>query len=82
MDTTQKTLNALFEQLGLPASEAAINEFIRLHRPLPVNISLEDAEWWTPAQADFLQEAFKEDSSWAAAVDELNALLRPEQKST
>lgn len=82
MDTTLQTLNALFEQLGLPSSDDEIASFIREHRPLPMNVSLEEAKWWTPTQASFLREAYKEDSDWAMAVDELNAMLRPEQKST
>ncbi|MGB2680592.1 MAG: DUF2789 domain-containing protein [Candidatus Competibacter sp.] len=82
MNTTVYHLNQLFDQLGLASDEGAINAFIREHRPLPENVSLEKAPWWTSAQAGFLREAFKEDSDWAAAVDELNAMLQPEQKST
>ena len=82
MNTTIFNLNQLFDQLGLPSDEEAINAFIREHRPLPEKVSLEKAPWWSPAQAEFLKEAFRADSDWAVAVDELNALLRPEQKST
>ncbi|MBL8250803.1 MAG: DUF2789 domain-containing protein [Candidatus Competibacter sp.] len=82
MNATIRTLNELFDQLGLPSGEDAIGAFIREHRPLPEEVSLEKAPWWTPAQAGFLKEAFRADSDWVMAVDELNVMLRPEQKST
>lgn len=76
MDTTSPNLGSLFEQLGLPSNAEAIQHFIRQRRPLDPTIPLPQAPWWTPAQAQFLEEALEEDSDWAGQVDELNILLR------
>lgn len=70
------TLADLFAQLGLDADDAAQRAFIAAHAPLPANLPLPDAPFWTPAQATFLREALLEDAEWAEVVDELDALLR------
>ncbi len=82
MDTTPHNLSTLFEQLGLPSDTVAIENFIRGHRPLDLNTPLQQAPWWTPAQAEFLTLAIEEDSDWAERVDELDALLRPMPEAT
>lgn len=69
-------LNALFQQLGLDASDKAIAEFITRHAPLAEDLHLPDAPFWNEAQAAFLQEAIDEDADWAEVVDTLDALLR------
>lgn len=66
----------LFEQLGLGSSAEEIHAFLRSHAPLPHQVALPDAPFWTPAQAAFLREALLEDSDWAEVVDALNAALR------
>jgi hypothetical protein len=66
----------LFEQLGLPSSPEGIRDFIARHAPLPHEVALPDAPFWTPAQASFLREALEADSDWAEVVDALNAALR------
>jgi hypothetical protein len=66
----------LFEQLGLPSDGDAIRRFIAKHSPLPHEVALPDAPFWTPAQAAFLREALEADSDWAEVVDALNAVLR------
>jgi hypothetical protein len=66
----------LFEQLGLDGSEAAIEQFISLHKPIPGNVPLHEADFWTPAQASMLREAVTEDADWAEVVDHLDAMLR------
>ena len=76
MDLSEHTLRALFDQLGLPSSAAAIDGFIDGHRPLPEDVRLADAPFWTPAQAQFLREEFDEDADWAELVDQLNLRLR------
>lgn len=76
MDTTAHNLKALFAQLGLPDSEAAIAEFIDQHRPLDPTLRLEDAPFWAGTQKRFLAAAIEEDAEWAEAVDSLDALLR------
>lgn len=76
MEPTQPTLEALFEQLGLDADAASINTFISQH-PLPADVKLIDAEFWTPQQASFLKEELRRDAEWAPVVDELNERLHP-----
>jgi len=66
----------LFEQLGLPSDEASITAFIQKHGPLPASVRLEDAPFWTPAQAALLREQTVADAEWAEVVDQLNLALR------
>ncbi len=66
----------LFSQLGLPADTASIDGFIAAHRPLPGDIRLADAPFWSPAQSQFLREEILEDADWAELVDSLDASLR------
>jgi hypothetical protein len=70
MDTSTHTFADLFDQLGLPSSEAEIQAFVASHRPLP-----EDS-FWSPAQAQFLREQLLVDADWAEVVDQLNVSLR------
>lgn len=76
MDLSSHSLNALFEQLGLDGSDAAIEEFVNTHKPIPGNVSLHEASFWKPAQAAMLREAVAEDADWAEVVDHLDAMLR------
>ncbi|HFQ13859.1 MAG TPA: DUF2789 domain-containing protein [Gammaproteobacteria bacterium] len=69
-------LPELFEQLGLPNDEASIDAFIQQHRPIPLSKRIWEADFWNPAQAEFLQQAILEDADWVEVVDQLNALLR------
>lgn len=66
----------LFEQLGLPASEKDIQRFISTYRPLPNNIKLHEAPFWTNAQAKFLHDQIAIDADWAVPIDLLNIRLR------
>jgi uncharacterized protein DUF2789 len=70
------TLQALFEQLGLPSQDAAIETFLAQHRLLESEPRLVQADFWTASQRAFLQESLMEDSDWAEVVDQLDALLR------
>lgn len=76
MNSTFHPLNELFTQLGLNSNPNAINDFLQQHGPLPDNLALPDAPFWTPAQAAFLREALDADSDWSEPVDTLNVLLR------
>ncbi|HSH85241.1 MAG TPA: DUF2789 domain-containing protein [Guyparkeria sp.] len=69
-------LSELFEQLGLDASEEAIDAFIARHHPLPGEVALADAPFWNDNQRRFLREALAEDADWSDAVDHLDARLR------
>ena len=76
MEPNHHRFSELFAQLGLPATPEDIAAFIAVHRPLPGQLRLEDAPFWTPAQARLLREELAEDADWAELVDQLNAALR------
>ncbi|MDX1796274.1 MAG: DUF2789 domain-containing protein [Hydrogenovibrio sp.] len=76
MEQPDHTLNALFEQLGLPDSDSEIDAFISTHKPLNPSTPLAEAPFWTPVQSTFLKEAIADDADWAEIVDQLDALLR------
>lgn len=76
MDVSTYRLDMLFAQLGLPNSEEEIETFLEQHSPLPEDVLLYNAPFWTPSQAQFLKQAIKEDADWALVVDELSTLLR------
>ena len=69
-------LSALFAQLGLEHDPFAMQAFITRHSPLPDTVRLDEAEFWTPAQARMLRESLMEDADWAEVVDHLDAALR------
>lgn len=75
MDTSQHTLNTLFDQLGLDSSEKAIQDFISQHR-IRHDKPLDQAEFWTASQAQFIRESWQNDADWVDIVDHLDALLR------
>ncbi|GHD40449.1 Protein of unknown function [Marinobacter persicus] len=76
MDTSKHTLTTLFEQLGLASDKDSIEEFVSRHSPLPREIALQDAPFWSESQSHFLEEGLEEDSDWAELIDELDAMLR------
>ena len=65
----------LFAQLGLPDDSASIQQFIATHSPLPDDMRLEEAPFWTPAQAQLLREERLDDADWAMVVARLNVAL-------
>ena len=75
MDFQHHHLPHLFAKLGLPAEADAIERFIACHCPLPQAMPLDQAAFWSPAQAAFLREEMLEDGDWAEVVDELNLRL-------
>lgn len=75
MDTSQHTLHTLFDQLGLDSSEKAIQDFIRQHR-IRDDKPLDQAEFWSEAQAQFIRESWQNDADWVDMVDHLDAQLR------
>lgn len=76
MDKSNHLFSELFAQLGLPADEPAIRQFLVAHTPLAADIALADASFWTESQAAFLREEILEDADWAELVDQLNLALR------
>ena len=76
MDTSDHHhMRSLFEQLGLASGTEQINHFIHEHS-LATGERLQEAKFWTTAQASFLQEAIADDSDWVELVDHLDVALR------
>jgi hypothetical protein len=71
---TELNLTTLFDQLGLPSDEASINDFVEAH-PLDPDTKLIDADFWSPQQAQLLEEWLRADGEEAPIVDELNVRL-------
>lgn len=75
MNLSHHNMNSLFQQLGLPATDAEVDSFLSLHN-LDVETRLVDADFWTEPQSAFLSESLEEDADWAGIVDQLDARLR------
>ena len=76
MDTSTHTTETLFEQLGLSSKSDDIERFISEHRPIPADIRLYEAPFWSQSQARFLRDGIAADSDWAEVIDDLDARLR------
>ena len=76
MDKPVHVLSDLFDQLGLPSDNDAIEAFIAEHLPLPEIVLLADAPFWNEGQRRFLKEEWEEDADWVPLVDTLNTRLR------
>ena len=76
MDTSKHNLTTLFDQLGMASDKTSIEDFVARHAPLPRDIAIQDAPFWSESQSHFLEEGLEEDSDWAEMIDELDALLR------
>jgi hypothetical protein len=76
MDTTTPCMEALFAQLGLPTEAHEIRAFITTHRPLDNAVPLNEAPFWSTAQAALLRQKLAADDDWAHIVDTLNSQLR------
>lgn len=74
MNTCSPSLETLFEQLGLPAQDDAIQVFINEHQ-LPDHLHIVDAAFWSNGQKQFLMERLQRDDDWAIVVDQLNVDL-------
>lgn len=75
MEHAVHPLPELFAQLGLPNSAQDIRWFITTHAPLPDGMRLEEAPFWTPAQAQWLREERIDDADWIGVIDQLNLAL-------
>jgi hypothetical protein len=75
METSFHRFSELFQQLGLPADEPSIRQFLALHAPLPGDVPLHEAAFWSDAQRQLLRELIQQDADWAEVVDQLNAAL-------
>lgn len=66
----------LFAQLGLPDHPEEIRHFIFRHSPLDPALRIDEAPFWTEAQARLLREELSANADWAQLVDQLNNALR------
>ena len=71
---SDKSLNSLFEQMGLDGSDTAIDQFVVEHQLSP-EIKLVDAPFWNDNQRRFLKEEFTMDAGWIEIIDDLNVRL-------
>jgi Protein of unknown function (DUF2789) len=76
MDEPMHRFHQLFAQLGLPSDAAGIAGFLQANGPLPGDVALPDAPFWTASQAAFLREALLQDADWAQQVEQLSQALR------
>lgn len=76
MNLSNPTMADLFQQLGLGADETSMQTFIDSHRGLDKQVRIDQAAFWTPSQAAFIQAALEEDAEWAELIDQLNSALR------
>lgn len=77
MTVVRPRMTHLFNQLGLDATESAIELFIATHQ-LNAQTKITEADYWTEAQRQFLSEKIKSDGEWAIVVDQLNESLHEE----
>ncbi|AOD14547.1 DUF2789 domain-containing protein [Xanthomonas fragariae] len=82
MEQPVHPLSELFAQLGLPSDEISICNFIAEHSPLPGEMRLEEAPFWTPAQAQLLREERLDDADWIVTIDQLNIALHTTAENT
>lgn len=75
MDTENKSLALLFEQLGMDGDQASIDAFIEKHYPLPDDMKLTEAPFWSEGQRAMLAEHWVADDDWEPFIDELNVRL-------
>ncbi|OPG72803.1 hypothetical protein B1219_09175 [Pseudomonas ogarae] len=74
MEQPSHELKTLFDQLGLPSDDKAIDDFIIAH-PLTPEIKLVEADFWSNQQKDLLREWLLADGEEAVLVDQLNVRL-------
>lgn len=75
MNLAAPTVPDLFAQLGLPNEESDIQAFVAAHRPLPPEVRLSEAPFWSESQSRLLREEIQRDADWAEVVDQLNLML-------
>ncbi len=75
METPVHSIHALFDQLGLESTHEGIGDFIDKNSPLPNDLALHQADFWSESQAKFLKDAIDENADWSEVVDTLNEML-------
>ena len=74
MEQPSHDLSTLFDQLGLESDSKSIDNFISAN-PLPDEVKLVDAPFWTDSQRDLLRDWLLADGEEAVLVDQLNVRL-------
>ena len=74
MTDGERTINMLFEQMGMDGDDAAVEQFIQENQ-LPQSVQLSDAPFWSDSQRKFLKEEYHADAGWIEIIDELNTRL-------
>ena len=74
MSVNNRTLEELFEQLGLSSQKIHMERFIERHQLKPGSV-LAEAIYWAADQKAFLIKAKAQDSEWSEAVDQFANLL-------
>ena len=76
MESQIHTLSSLFDQLGLDNEDSSIEHFINHHKPVPGDVELHQAEFWSRSQSDFIKQMKDEDADWVGIIDQLDVMLR------
>jgi hypothetical protein len=76
MDRSNHNIPTLFAQLGLDNTRSGIYHFVKLHKIADNRTRLSQAEFWSPSQASFIEDALAEDGDWSEVIDQLDAMLR------
>jgi hypothetical protein len=76
MEKYHTTMSDLFEQLGLAGSDEGIVNFISQNKGLRQGVHIEEADFWTRPQAEFIKNALLEDAEWSELIDQLNTRIR------
>ena len=71
--STQRQLT-LLEHMYRMANDGS-QFIIATHSPIPNDMRLEDAPFWSTAQSQLLREERRDDADWAMVVDRLNVAL-------
>lgn len=74
MSNAEKSINMLFEQLGMDGSDEAIDQFV-IANQLPKDVKLVDAPFWNDNQRKFLKDEYRLDAGWVEFIDDLNTRL-------
>ena len=76
MDRSNHNMQGLFAQLGLDDTRSGIYHFVKSHKIKADDISIAEAEFWSPAQSSFISDSLEEDGDWSEIIDQLDAMLR------
>lgn len=76
MDTSNHNMQGLFAQLGLDDTRSGIYHFVKLHKIKEDDVTIAEADFWTPSQSSFIADSLAQDGDWSEIIDQLDAMLR------